>query len=65
MLRDCSLLTMIMAVFSPRSLPLSPLRHQGTCLGVIVQTVPTTRCFPTAEEDSLIRDLDRTLQLRC
>lgn len=45
----CFLLTMVVTVFPPWPLPLSPLRHHGTCLCVVVQTVPTTCSFPTLE----------------
>lgn len=45
-------LTVIVSVFPPRPLPLSPLRHHGAGLCVIVQTIPTARCFPTSDRDS-------------
>lgn len=44
-------LTVVVGVFPSRPLPLSPLRHHGAGLCVIVQTVPTARCLPTSDRD--------------
>lgn len=44
------LLTVVIRVFPSRPLALSPLRHHGASLRVIVQTVPAARCFPTSEK---------------
>lgn len=40
---------MVITVFPSWPLPLSPLRHHGAGFSVVVQTVPTTRCFPTSD----------------
>lgn len=44
-------LTVVVRVFPSRPLPLSPLRHHGAGLCVIVQAVPTARCLPTSDRD--------------
>lgn len=47
---------MVISVFPSRPLPLSPLRHHGAGLCVIVQAVPTTCCFPTSDKRASVKE---------